>query len=105
MGVISTEDDGFDYYYVGMGGAVIIPQNRPVGGGPNPNGFNIAEATKFLFNMFGKPVVITNWKKTTNKRRREFEAFVAEIYGGPIPESDKPQRPKHLSLVRDPETT
>ena len=100
-----TNEAEKEWYYVtyqgaGVGGASVIPQFKLANGAENPDGFNIAEATRFLFNNFGVPMIIQSWRVITDKRRAEFEAFVAEAHGQPAPPKEKVS---HLQLVTTPQ--
>lgn len=96
-----TVNEPMEFYYITYSGqdvcgAIIAPQHKIAGGGKNPDGFNIASATQYLYSMFGFPVIIMSWRRTTRKRRDEFETFVKGITAGP--KMGGIQK-KHLTLV------
>lgn len=73
--------DEFEYFYVvaiapGFCGSLIVPQRRPENGGDNPDGFNIASGHTYIQKQFGFRAIIQSWKKTTQKRKEEFDAYI-----------------------------
>ena len=96
---MNNDNDPFEYFYVayqgnGIGGAIILPQHKLESGEENPDGFNVASASRYLYMTFNAPVIVLSWHRTTKKRREEFEAFVQSITPN-APETKK----RHLSLV------
>lgn len=73
--------ENIEYFYVTysaigiLNGAGVIKQRKAPGFDINPDGFNIAAASQYLFKLLEMPCIVQTWTQITKKRVDELNRF------------------------------